>query len=301
MSKFQRQYTVTVQGRSLNTYVFKDPLTLVFNTNRRAFGSLNTASFTIYNLTEATRKDLQFDNVLDASLNGGRGLSFEFKAGYVSEGFQPTLFAGTIQRAFSYREGPNVLTEMQILDGGNAVQYAQVERTRNYPWDPEAELRQLVALMNPFGVTLGAIGSLARNIGRTRGVTWIGSVWDVIRKIASSNGGYACIDLKKAYIMSQNDALAIPGALPVLNASTGLIGTPRRSGWIVDAEMIFEPRVQLMQSIRVESTINPNINGTYSIQSIGQRGVISAAVDGGVITSLSLSQLPESMNLVTPE
>lgn len=301
MSKFQRQFTMTVQGRSGNTYVIKDPLTVVFNTNRRAFGSLNTATFTVYNLSDATRRDLQYDNALDAGINGGRGLSFIFNAGYLSEGFQPTLFAGTLARAFSYREGPNVMTELQVLDGGQAAQYAQVERTRNYPWDPETELRQLVSLMAPYGVTLGAIGSVVRNMQSTRGITWLGSVWDILRKVAANNGGYACIDMQKVYLMSQNDALTLPGALPKLDASTGLIGTPRRAGWIVDADMLFEPRIQLMQSLRVESSVNPNINGTYSVQAIGHRGVISAAVDGGVMTALSLQQLPESMNLVSPQ
>ncbi len=47
--------------------------------------------------------------------------------------------------------------------------------------------------------------------------------------------------------------------------------------------------------------MNANINGTYAVQAISHRGIISQAKDGGVVTALSLQTLPESMNLVTPE
>jgi len=296
MSKFQRTFKLTVQGKSGNTYVISDPLTVIFDVNRRAYGSLNTGHFMVYNLGAAARGDIQYDNAIDAEAR-----PFQFQAGYISEGYKPILFKGTLQRALSYRDGPNIVTEMQVLDGGEAVQKAQIERTRNYPWDPATEIRQIISLMNPHGVTVGALGSIVQNMRATRGVTWIGSVWDVLCKVAAAKGGYACIDLQKVYIMAQNDALAIPGAIPQLDASTGLIGTPRRSGWILDAEMIFEPRVQLMQALKVVSSVNPNINGTYAVQAISHRGIISQAKDGGVVTAMSLQTLPETMNLVVPE
>lgn len=295
MSKFQRTFKMEVQGRSGRTYTITDPLTVVLDINRRAYGSLNTATFMVYNLAQETRSDIQYDNAIDAEPR-----PFRFNAGYQSEGYQPLVFYGDLQRALSYREGPNVVTEIQVLDGGIAAQYVQVERTRNYPWKPEAELRSLVDLMKPHGVTLGSLGSIAAGMTATRGVTWIGSVWDVLRKIAAAQGGYACIDHGKVYLMAQNDALVIPGALPQLDASTGLIDTPRRSGWVVDAQMIFETRVQLLQELKVVSSVNANINGTYCVQSISHRGIISGARDGGVITALSLQTLPESMNLINP-
>lgn len=300
MSKFIRTYTMKVMGRSLREYTITDPITLILQTQRRAYGSLNEATFMLYNLGEATRRDLQFDNAIDAGLNNGRGLSFSLMAGYKSEGIKPTIFSGELQRALSYREGPNVVTELQVLDSSDAVQYAQVERTRNYPWNAEDEMRALVGLMSPYGVKLGAIGSLFRGFQATRGVTWIGSVWDCITKMAQAHGGYACIQDGKVYIMAQNDALVVPGALPQLDASTGLLDTPRRSGWVVDAQMIFEPRIQLLQVLKVVSAVNSNINGTYCVQAISHRGIISKARDGGLVTSLSLQTLPESMNLVSP-
>lgn len=299
MSKFQRRYTMVVQGRSSRLYTIQYPLTCVFDINRRAFGSLNTGHFLVYNLNAATRGDLQYDNAMDA----GDARAFSFNAGYASEigpGFGPLLFQGTLQSALSYREGPDVVTELQVLDGGIAVQNAQIELSRNHPWEPSDAVRQIAATMNQYGVRFGAVGSLFDAYKASRGVTWIGSTWDVLKKLATNQGGYACIDLQKVYMMAQRDALVMPGAVPTLNASTGLIGTPRRSGWTVEAQMIFEPNLQLMQLLKVESKINPNINGSFSVQALGHRGIISGAKDGGVITAASLYDSPTGFNLVTP-
>lgn len=296
MSKFQRTYTMKVQGRSGNVYAISDPLTVVFDVSRRAFGSLNTGHFTVYNLSQSVRNDIRYDNAIDAERR-----TFSFSAGYKSEGYEPVIFQGTLQRALVYRDGPNVATEIQVLDGGQAVQNAQLELSRAHPWDAAVEMANIIGLMSKYGVKLGAVGSLFKNFKSTRGTTWIGSVWDVLKKKAAASGGYACIDLEKAYLMAQNDALVIPGALPQLDASTGLIGTPRRSGWVVDANMIFEPRVQLMQALKCLSLINPDITGTFSVQAIGHRGTISGAVDGGCETSLSLYSSPVGLNMVVPK
>lgn len=295
IGKFQRRFSIEVQGKSGKTYTFKDPLTLVFDVSRRASGSANTGHFMIYGLSPDTRSDIQYDNAFERV-----GRTFEFKAGYVSDGYMTTLYKGTLQRALSYREGPNVITELQVLDGGEMIQKSQIELTMNYPWDPKAAVEQIVSTMGKHGVSMGAVGTLFNNLKRSRGITWIGSSWDILKKFAANQKGYACVDLEKVYMMAQNDVLVLPGTIPELNASTGLIGTPRRSNYIVDAEMIFEPRIQLMQKLAVKSTINPDVNGNYSVQAIAHRGIISLAKDGGAVTALSLMQLPQTINLVSP-
>lgn len=258
----------------------------------------------IYNLGENARNDIQFDNAIDARLNAPVGLSLTFRAGYESEGYMPTLFAGRLLRAFSYREGATVITEIQVLDNCNALQYAQVEQTFAADvWKTKRKecVQQLMGLMRPYGVSIGAIGTLFNGMQSTRGVTFVGSVWEVLKRLAAGRGGYACMDQGKAFLMSQSDALVVPGAIPKLDASTGLIDTPRRSGWIVDARMLFEPRVQLMQEINVESSANANINGTYIVQAVSHSGIISRAKDGGAVTSLSLMTPPDEINRIVQE
>ena len=296
MAKFQRTYTMEVQGRSGKIHKIEYPLTLVINITRRAWGSLNSGNFMVYNLSAATRKDIQFDYAIDAGGKEGKGASFNLRAGYISEGYLPIIFKGTLQSARSYREGPNVITEIDALDGGDAVYRGQTELTRNFPLNPINDVGKLISSLNKYGVTLGALGTIITNMKSTRGVTWIGSTFGILKKIAKDQGGYACIDMEKVYMMADNDVLIVPGAIPRLDSSTGMIGTPRRSGWTVDAQMLFEPRIQLNQQLEVRSEVAPDLNGKYRLQVISHRGIISGAKDGGVITALGLLALPETMN-----
>ena len=294
MSKFQRRFRMTVQGKSGKTYEIKDPLTVIFDVYRLATGSANTGNFMIYNLSPSVRNDLQFDYAF-----GETPRPFTFSAGYISDGYMTDLYKGTVRQALSYREGPDVVTQINVLDGGQMMQKSQIERTRNYPWDPKKEVKEIVSTMGKYGVSLGAIGSLFKNFKNSRGITWIGSTWDVLKRFASHSNGYACVDLEKVYLLAQNDAIDFPGAIPQLDSSTGLIGTPRRSHFKVNAGMLFEPRMQLLQQLKVASKVNPNINGSYIVQSIKHSGTISAAKDGGASTNLLLINPPEGKNLVS--
>lgn len=303
MSKFQRRYVLTVQGRSGAVHNLSYPLTCIFEINKRSEGGLNSAHFMVYNLSAATRSDIEFDNAIDINPKNSGGVinrTLQFSAGYASEGNLPILFQGNIKKAFYYRDGPDVVTDIDVMDGLDAVQKAQIQGSAAYPWNAKAEAATIVQTMNQYGVRLGAIGSLFDGAQNTRGVMWLGSSWNVLKKLAKSHGGRAYIDDQKVYLMSPNDALASPADVPQIDASTGLIGTPRRYGWRVDAEMLFEPSARLGQTIRVASSVNRSINGTFSVQTVGHRGIISGAKDGGVVTALSLFGPPNPFVMVPP-
>lgn len=302
MSKFGRTYDMTVQGRSGRFYTFKNPITVIFEISIQAMAgaAVNTAHFMLYNISETTRADIQFDSAIDIDGAGAIRRSVQFAAGYLYEGYQPVIFQGNILKAFSYRDGPDVVTDISVADGLDAVQLSQIYSSRAAPWDAKSEAARIVQTMAQHGVKLGAIGTLFDKLKSTRGVMWLGSSWDVTNKFAVSNGGLACIDKGRVYLMGPNDALAAPGSIPEIDARTGLLGTPRRSGWVVDMQMIFEPRIQVLQIIKVKSSVNPDIEGTYRVERIGHGGIISDAKDGGVVTSLSLNGGAGVLNMVTP-
>ena len=293
MSKFQRTYNLSVQGRSGTIYNFSEPLTLVFNTESKAASGIASARFMIYNISKKKRDDIQFDRTID--IDDDKKIIRRvviFKAGYELEGYKPIVFQGNIKKAFSYREGPNVITDITVMDGLNAVQKAQVLYSQSFPWDPVKQAETIINTMGEHGVKLGAIGSLFDNLKRTRGVMWLGSAWDVLKQFSYAQGGCASIHKEKIYLMGPEDAIVPPGEIPQLDSSTGIIGTPKRSGWIVNADMVFEPRIQLWQKLKVKSSINPDINGTFRVDGILHRGAISEAIGGGLITSFILYNGP---------
>jgi hypothetical protein len=293
---------MTVQGRFGTVYTFKTPLTCIFDIQKRAASGINSGHFMLYNLSPSVRSDIEYDSAIDIDSEGvSVRRSFQFKAGYTTEGAEQICFQGSIKKATFYRDGPDVMTDIEVMDGLSAVQLAQIQSSTSHPWDPKTEVARIVQTMSPYGVKLGAIGSLFNDLQRTRGVMWLGSSWDILKKFAVAQGGYACIDEEKVYLMGPNDALVPQGTIPELDATTGLLDTPRRSGWVIDAQMLFEPRVKLMQQLKLASTVNPSLNGTYVVMAIGHRGIISGAKDGGCVTSFSLFGPPNPFVLVTPQ
>ena len=293
MSKLQRWFQMNVQGRSGKIHTFETPLTVSFDTSRTSFSSLNTGHFAIKNLSRQTRLDLQYDFQYDIVPR-----TFTFFAGYQSEGWQPLVFVGTLQKAFSYRDGPDVVTDITVLDGGKAALTAQINRPHTFPWDAKTEMTALVQTLNQYGVTLGAIGTLFNGFVPTRGTTWVGNTWDVVSNFCGDLGGYACIDGGKVYLLAQSDVVAASGSVTTIDASTGLIGTPRRSGWSVDAAMLFEPRISLLQKLAISSDVEPSINGTYSVQTVAHRGIISGAVAGDLLTHITMVGSPTGFTTV---
>lgn len=291
MAKFQRTFTLTVQGRSGRSYTFTDPLTCIFDVQSRITGGVNSGHFMLYNLDPLTRFDIEFDSAIDIDSAGALvRRPLVFNAGYVTEGFQPVVFQGDVTRAFSYRDGTEIITDISVKDGLTAIQKAQIQSSRAYPWDARSEVERIVKTMAPYGVSLGAVGSLFQGYQPKRGTMWLGSSWDVLKSIAAARGGGAYVNQMKVYVMAPTDVIEPPSTLAQLDSTTGLIDTPRRSGWTVTAQMIFEPRVQLGQKLKLLSRVSPSLNGAYAVWAVGHRGMISGAKDGGCITSLEMMQ-----------
>jgi hypothetical protein len=284
---------MTVQGQ-LRPHTIKSPLTVNFNIQKVTDGSGNLGHFLIHNMLDIARSDIRRDPSDEFYL----GLTFS--AGYKSQGVKPLLFRGNIRKAFSYREGPDIVTEIEALEGLAAIQGAPIELTLNYPWTFDDAIKALAASMKLHHVQLGAIGNVIPEVKAKRGITFSGLSWSELKKLLSPKH-YACIDKEKVYVMAENDALIMPGALAQINASTGLIGTPRRSANMIDFSMLFEPFISLMQRIKVKSTVVPELDGEYIVRALSHNGVISGAIDQGVTTSVSCYQAPDGIKDVKPK
>jgi hypothetical protein len=300
MSKWGRTYTMSVQGRSGEFHKISFPITNIFDMDIRGGSGVNSAHFMLHNLDPAVRNDIQFDSAIDIDGKVVIKRSVTFNAGYTSEGALPVVFQGNIHKAFYYRESGtgNVVTDIVVMDGLDAIQRSMVAFSRGAPWAPRDQAATLANLFNPYGVTLGATGTLFDGFTGSRGVMHLGATWDVLGKMAVAYNGCVSMYQEKVYLIGENDALLVPGALPQLDATTGLLGTPRRSGWTIDADMLFEPRVHLWQLMKLKSIVNPTFNSTRRVDAISHKGIISGSKDGGAITSLSLYLSPKGFNQV---
>lgn len=279
---------MTVQGRTMNadgtavTHTINYPLTCRFQIIKSSVLSAGSATFRIYNLASDVRSDIYkdaFEQIIYKQIT--------FSAGYSGEQL-PLVFQGNVKQAFSYRQGPDWITEISCLDGGYARDNSTANVTKPYPYKKSDLARAVVSQM--AHVTLGALGDLdSASPAVSRGVTASGNAWDYLTRTVLPTGGFAFINNEKVYIVNQWEYLLNQGLLTEINYDTGIIGTPRLQANHVNVQMLFEPRLEPQQQVHL-TTLESRMSGDYTVLRLIHAGTISGAVCETFTTEATLFQ-----------
>ena len=288
MEKWTRNYVLSVQvDQEAKEYVdIMMPLTISFSIKRSVNSTANTASITVLNLSEDTRRKVFLDNYKFMYYKG-----VELRAGYGKEiETLPLIFKGNIQSAFSKRNGVDYETTIDALDGG----FAYVNATSNRQFARGTTDRQaLKALMSDLTSTdpkkdchikLGHLGNFNATLPRANSIS--GSTLDYFSTFSEDN---FFIDLEKMNCLLDNEGFE--GNIKVIDADCGLLGSPLREEAFLTFEMIFEPRLQVGQFVELKSKTELIYNGTYKVVGIEHSGVISDAQSGQCKTKVSLNYI----------
>lgn len=292
MAKFIRTYNLRIaDDESGNSYTeITMPFSCEFEVMRSINGSANTATFTIYNLSPQTRKLLYKDpfNMIKRPI--------QFFAGYEQsdDSLLPMLFNGFVKKAGSVRQGTEYRTVIEALDGGFAMTQG-LEQISLPAGQKVGDILQNVMKKLP-GIEGATVGSGYEDVTKRGGVIF-GNPAEYLR-MATRNRFF--IDKNRAYVLAEDEVL--PGDIGKIDATTGMIGTPRKDAQILEVELIFEPRVTICQQIEIESITFPETSGTYKVIEIYHQGMISPQVSGDVKTHLKLLIPPSKIfKLVRPK
>lgn len=282
MDKFGRNYKLTVRKNTGGDLVIEPPFTVEFDITRNYMASTSSSSIRIYNLSEKNRAELRKDY-----LNTDVIKYMEFQAGYGKD--LGLAVRGTVSHAWSVRQGTNFITEIQSFDGGFAFQTAKFNKTYPEGTQRSTIINDMASDLKQYGIDRGAIGQIDGAL--TRGNSYSGSTISLLRELT---GDSFFIDNGKVYVLGENEV--IEGSLKVINSASGLLGTPTRQNAQIVIEMIFEPRLQIGQAIRLESIGESNYNSFYKVVALKHRGTISETVGGQAITNVTL--IPVSRQVV---
>lgn len=288
--KFGRVYTLLAEGRDTSfakgtQHVINFPLTCRFKVNNAALPFAGESVFQIFNLAPEVRRDLQKDYFQKDVQK-----IMTFSAGYASDLPIPTIFQGTITTAFSYRQGPDWITEITGRDGCFAQQNAQINLSFPSPYILKDILARVVETMKPYGVTQGAIGDFSSQ--NSRGTTFCGNTWDLLINTILPLDAQISISKGKIYILNQNEIIKLEGTIDKIDADSGLLESPRHQDNMLMCKMIFEPRMEMFQEIEV-SSIEPGNSGKWKIQRVDHLGTISGAVGETLNTNVTLFRTGE--------
>ncbi len=277
--KFGRTYSMKVQiDDELNAVEIAYPMTMEFNVVRNTFASANTGSFTIYNLGIDRRRQIFHDRY---DMQKYRQIILQ--AGYQSEQNTPlsTIFQGNIRSAYSSKRKQDWTTVIDAWDGGYAIVNGQISESVSQSRSISQVITSLVQSMP--NVSVGTVD--IPDIQKSRGSAIFGNAWDVIRRLVGNNTAF--IDNEKVNAVAQGTYITPPDGIPLVTSDTGLLGTPRKLGALLEVDMIFEPRIFINQIVQLRS-IESYYDGSYAVMGITHRGTISGAVCGDAVTTLSL-------------
>lgn len=285
--KFQRRYKLTVQINTAEgdeqAIEIRSPLTLELDVSRGTQSSLNSATFRVYNLNE-TNRSLIFQNRFSINDVSGNRKKVILQAGYETalnrDDDLSTIFTGYLLEAYSYRQGADVITYINAQDGSLGAYNSNINQTIAGGTSFRDMAKTIIAGIT--GTTEGAIGDIQ---GASKTSTALnGNNFYLLKKNYKDE---VFIDLDKVNILNENEYIKTAGLL-LINADTGLLGTPQRQGTDLVIDMIFEPRIQVGQLAEVQSKFNPKFDGQYKVMGLQHSGTISGAVAGNCKTSLNL-------------
>lgn len=278
--------TLDASGNSVVHYV-SFPLTCRFQIIKSSTLSLGTATFRLYNLNADVRSDI-YKDVFESLIYK----RVTFAAGYDGEEL-PMIFRGNIIQAYSYREGPDWITELYAIDGGWDVDNSIAVVTKPSAYN---KLDLALDVIGQFThVTFGAAGDLQSGVlPPSRGITLNGNAWDLITRSIRPDGGFAFINNEKIYIVNQWEFIQNEGQLDEINFDTGMIGTPRLQANLVKVLMIYEPRLEIQQKVHL-TTIESRMSGDYTVLRLIHKGTISGAVCEDFVTEATLFQPDRTM------
>lgn len=284
MSKFNRIYSLSVEVAGGQKVTIELPFTVEFEVRRELLSSSQTATIKIYNLGERLR-----DLIFKDRYNTTEFRAVQLRAGYEGIG-APLIFNGTVLQAYSYREGVDFYTVIEAYDG--AYMMANSYSTQTFGNGPT--YAQVMAGLNAdLKGTTGQpiIGNFP---GKSiRPLVCMGNTWDILVQLSE---GYATIDNGQLKVLRPNEA--ITSTIPVISSESGLLGSPRRSGGLIEFAMLFEPRFTLAQIVALQSETNSLFNGTYKVMGFTHNATISPAVAGDARTDVSLWLGTEALTVV---
>lgn len=296
VDKLNRNYIMSVQKRGSGSFIetgptgyrtITPPFSVEFDIQRKFWSGSIDSNFRIYNLSKESQSDIRFDETDTGSLR-----TISFAAGYA--GNMPQLFFGTLNQAWSVREGTNVITSITASDKGFALMNATSSVSFKTGTPIRAIISQLMQSLSSYGIGMGVIGDFPGEI--SRGNAYSGSTIDILTQL--SGGGFF-IDNGKGYCLKDNEALQ--GSINLIDPSTGLLNTPVRQNRILTLDIIFEPRIILGQAIELKSVTGDNgTNGLWIVGSVHHKGIISPVTSGTAVTSLELFNPYGEISTVLP-
>jgi len=269
--RFLRDYELTV-GIGAQAVTIKPPFRIVFSADKSDKADLNKMTLKIDGLNEDKRRKLVRDSDEKSSKADSKSKTsktskpannqyfpLNLKIGY--QGKIETIFRGSVDQAFSTREGAQFVTTLICLDGGHDFLKGFVSTSVT---SKNAAIDAVLKTMP--NTSKGKIGAQA---DITRPKILVGNSMYVIQDMLDPDQRWF-IDDERLNILGGDEVVS--GYIPVISAETGLINTPEADKEEIVLTTFLNPSVKVGGLFRLISTTAPHLNGIYKVSLISYSG-----------------------------
>lgn len=209
----------------------------------------------LYNLSPSRRQDLAQYQYRD------RHIQVQLSVGYLTTGLK-LLFSGSLSRVTLAKQGTEIITALEVADGGYAFRTATISRAVTSKEDAFT-----AAAGTMQGVRKGT-QTKQRPLGRPKIMT--GFSFDELRKLRHEDE-QVYIDNGQLHIVKRNEVHN--GTAELISADTGLMETPVIDDKdILTFKCVLNPNISVGYQIALESAVSPGLNGVYRVEGITYSG-----------------------------
>lgn len=252
MPLFNRSCTVLVDIDDEQTII--NGVRISFECEKTSTSTKNSASIKIYNLAETTRDII---NTEEAAIT--------LMAGYLDDVGEEILFKGDVVFTKTDFISPDLITEIELKDGGNALRDGRLNRS----FEAGTSALDIVeALVGETGLTIKEITADLKE-SYANGVSVTGLISESLTKILKKFGIDWTVTDGEIQVIDKNSANSDTAV--ILNPATGLIGLP---AFLIDDKNELPDAQNPNKKLKLTSLLIPSINPTRKLK------IESRVVDG---------------------
>lgn len=237
----------------------RDILRVNFKIEKTGKGEPNQAHLEIYNLSPSRRQVVE-----------DKGADVVIEAGYTGQ--LSEIFRGDLSYGENERTGPDWITVIECADGAKQVRRGRVQKSTVAGATAKGVM---IELADSLGLDAGNLASKLDEGGFREGLESFatarvlsGRPWNEIRKLAISMGLEVSVQDGALQFLRPGEATNEGAA--IINASTGLIGSPERGDkGIVKAVTLLRPQIKPGRRVRLTSA---SLDGDYVCQAVTHTG-----------------------------
>jgi hypothetical protein len=270
--KFGRNYKLIITNPQKEQITVEPPFTIHFTVERNSLATANTGSIELVNLGPSTRNRIYKDRFENSII-----WKIELWAGYGDGLF--VVLKGNIKEAFSWKDGPNWKTKIEVFDGADAFKEGFVALSYGAKTDKQDIVKRTIETLP--GIQTGFLGQYSQGEAPKRGVVVFGPTRKVLHYLTE---GHFFIDNEVCHVMSDFE---YDGTDTLDLDASQLLQSPQRSDATLNVSILFYPQAKVKAQAVLKS-LYPIYNGKYIICGFKHDVMISESENGNATTDLNL-------------